>query len=191
MRSIYNVLCRSKSNTEIINSICCNNAQVNNSFDVKPNLVNPSTVSKKAVHAKNGSSNAKASSPTHLVDGVRMVKKLRLSKVFTIPEIITVWCMPCWNLTPRGPNLINSPGITAHMMMSHEMNNHLNSLVLIIFLLWLTIVREMFHMLLMQCWVIWLTLLLLIQASMIPSCTTSVFKWDSRPYHSIERNNSL
>ena len=95
------------------------------------------------------------------------------------------------NLAPRGLNLINSPGIAADMMMNHEMNNHLNILVLIIFLLWLTIVREMFHMLLMQCWVIWLMLLLLIQASMILSCTTSVFKWDSRPYHSIERNNSL
>lgn len=50
----------------------------------------PSTASKKAVLAENGSSNAKASSPTHLVDGVRTVKKLRLSKALTIPEGTTV-----------------------------------------------------------------------------------------------------
>lgn len=90
MRSIYNVFCRSKSNTEIISSICFSNAQVSNSFDVQPNLINPSTASKKTVHAKNGSSNAKASFPTHLVDGVRTMKKTRLSKAFTIPERITV-----------------------------------------------------------------------------------------------------
>ena len=90
MRSIYNVFCRSKSNTEIISSICFSNAQVSNSFDVQPNLINPSTASKKTIHAKNGRSNAKVSSPTHLVDGVRTVKKTRLSKAFTIPERITV-----------------------------------------------------------------------------------------------------
>ena len=100
-------------------------------------------------------------------------------------------CMQNWNLAPSGPNLIHSPGIAAHMMMNHQMNNHLNISVLMIRLLWLTVVREMVHIFLMQCWVTCLTLLLLIQASMILSCTISVFKWDNCPCHSFERNSSF
>ena len=55
-------------------------------------------------------------------------------------------CMQNWNPAPSGLNLIHSPGISAHMMMNHQMNNHSNNSVLMIRLLWLIVcLRDVLH----------------------------------------------